>query len=269
MHLVKARNFYLLFLPVLLFFSCSKFERLLKSSDYELKYTKAIEYFERKNYTNAFALFEELIPVFKGTEKGEKVYYYYAMCNYLMGDYGLAAYHLKTFSRTFPTSDKAEQCAFLNAYCYYLSSPKSSLDQQDTKMAIDEMQEFVNNYPSSQKIDSCNLIIDDLRKKLEKKSYDITKQYYFLEDWKASVAESNNFIKDFPESTHNEELYFIIIKSYFLLGKNSIEAKKLERLEKSRENYLKFIDLYPQSKYLREAESIYEESIKLINEINQ
>ena len=257
-------------LTVLLLFSlaCSKFEKLLKSSDYELKYTKAVEYYNKQNYTNAFTLFEELIPVFKGTEKGEKVYYFYAMCNYLMGDYGLAAYHLKTFSRTFPSSEKAEECAFLNAYCYFLNSPKSSLDQQDTKTAIQEMQEFVNNYPGSTKIDSCNLIIDDLRKKLEKKNYDITKQYFFLEDWKAAIAESINFIKDFPESKHSEEMHFMIVKSYFLLAKNSVEAKKLERLEKTRENYLKFVDLFPQSKYLSDAEGFYEESVKLINELN-
>src|SRR4051812_48869303 len=69
-------------------YSCSKFDKLVKSSDYELKYKKALEYYNHGNYTNAMTLLEELIPVFKGTERAEEVYYYYSYCNYNQGDYG-------------------------------------------------------------------------------------------------------------------------------------------------------------------------------------
>jgi outer membrane protein assembly factor BamD len=243
--------------------SCGKYSKILKSSDYELKFTKAIEYYNKGNYTAAITLFEELIPVFKGTEKAEQVYYYFSYCNYYLADYNLAGFHFRTFYRAFPNSSHAEECAYMNAYCYYLSSPRYSLDQADTKNAIQELQNFVNAYPESPRIDTCNILIDKLRSKLERKAYEIAKAYFFRSDWKAAVPTFENFVKDFPESQHIEEAEFLVIKSWYLLAKNSIESKKPERIEKAIENYLKFVDLHPQSPYLKEAEVIYQECQKL------
>ncbi len=262
------RNSFFIFFSVLLLgiASCSKFDRLVKSSDYELKYKKALEYFEKGNYTNAQTLLEELIPVYKGTERAEEVYYYYAYCSYNQKDYGLAAYHFKTFARTFPRSKHLEECAFLNAFCYYQSSPGYSLDQADTKNAIQEMQQFINDFPESKRIDTCNILMDEMRLKLEKKAYATCKQYFFLDDWKAAIIECANFVKDYPDSKSLDEVNFWIIKSYYLLALNSIESKKPERIEKAMETYLKFVDLYPKSSYLREAEKIYTDCQRLKKE---
>jgi len=256
----------LLLLFFCIWFASCKFSRILKSSDYELKYTKAIEYYNKGNYTSASTLLEELIPVFKGTPKSEEVYYYYTYCQYYLRDYSLAGFHFRTFARAFHASPHAEECAYMNAYCYFLSSPRYSLDQSDTKNAIQEMQNFVNEYPESKRVDTCNILIDKLRAKLEKKSYETSKAYYFRDDWKASVPAFENFIKDFPESGKLEEVRFLIIKSYYLLAKASVESKKPERLEKTMENYLKFVDLHPQSPYMKEAEGIYLDCQKLKNQ---
>lgn len=254
----------------LAFFSSCEVNKILKSSDYEYKYTKAIEYYNKTNYTSAQTLFEELIPVFKGTDRAEEIYYYYAYCHYYLTDYALAGFHFRTFVRNFHNSKHAEECAFLNAYCYYLSSPRYSLDQTDTKNAIQEMQNFLNEYPESQRVDSCNILVDKLRGKLERKAYEIAKSYFFRNDWKAATPACENFMKDFPESAHNDEMTFMIIKSYYLLAKNSIESKKPERIEKAIVNYLKFVDLHPNSQFLPEAEVIYKdcERMKKSNNIN-
>lgn len=259
--------FFVVFLLAIFSTSCSKFDKLVKSSDYELKYEKAKYYYDKENYTNAMTLYEELIPVFKGTERAEEIYYYYSYCNYHMGDFGLAAYHFKMYVRNFPASKHAEECAFMNAYCYYLNSPKFSLDQSDTKMAVSELQEFINLFPESARIDSCNKLMDELSAKLERKAYEITKQYYFVEDWKAAIMESKNFLNDYPNSVRCEEIQFIQLKSSYILAKNSIEKKKEERLDNTIEYYLKFVDLYPQSKNLGEAEVIYTSVRKLKDEL--
>jgi outer membrane protein assembly factor BamD len=268
---MKRRFIYFIsILLTLVAISCGKYNKILKSSDYELKFTKAIEYYNKGNYTASLTLFEELIPVFKGTEKAEQVYYYYSYCNYYLGDYALAGFHFRTFSRAFHNSIHAEECAYMNAYCYYLSSPRYSLDQSDTKNAIQELQNYVNEYPESPRLDTCNILIDKLRGKLQRKAYEIAKAYYFRSDWKAAVPAFENFVKDFPESNKIEEIEFLTVKSWFLMAKNSIESKKAERIEKSIESYLKFVDLHPQSPYLKEAEGIYLECQKLKTQpINQ
>ena len=121
--------------------------------------------------------FEELLNLYRGTSKNQEVYYYYAMTHYGMQDYILAAYHLKSFANTFPQNDRAEECAYLAAYCYYLDSPRYSLDQSSTNKAINELQLFINQHPGSSKVDTATLYIDRLRDKLERKSFEIGKQY--------------------------------------------------------------------------------------------
>ncbi len=249
----------LLALSVFLFASCEawRFNRLTKSSDFEKKLVKANEYYNKENYVKAYQLYEELIPIYKGTDKAEEIYYYYAYCNFHQGDYLMSQYHFKNFTRQFPSSKHTEECHFMNAFCYYLSSPYYTLDQTDTKSAIKEFQSFVDNYPESTRIDSANALVDKLRQKLENKDYDIMKQYFKLSDYKAAIAAGKNFIKEFPDSKYVEEAYYIIIDSYYFLAINSIPSKKMERLNGAIDNYLKFVDLYPQSKFLNKVEGIY------------
>ncbi len=134
--------FFLSFLLVIA--GCSNYQRVLKSNDFEKKFEMAMTYYDNGKYQKAFPLFEELITVFRGTSKAEDVYYYYAYCNYKLGDFMLAGYHFDNFVRTFPRSDRAEDAQFMNAKCYFLDSSEPSLDQASTKKAIDELQLFIN-----------------------------------------------------------------------------------------------------------------------------
>lgn len=246
-----------------LFSSCSKYNRLLKSTDYNKKYDAAVAYYEKKEYTKALALFEELVSVYRGTNKAEKIMYYYAYATYSTGDYLLAGYHFNNFVKTYPASDKTEECAFLYAYCYYLESPRYSLDQTDTKSAIKELQFFINKYPESKRKDECNELITKLRAKLEQKYYEISKQYYFLDDYKAAIVSFENVLKDFPDSKYREEMMYLIVKANFVYAGKSIENKKAERLKLTVDAYNKFVSYYPEnSQYNKEAEGYFSSAKK-------
>jgi outer membrane protein assembly factor BamD len=248
--------------------SCDNYNKLLKSTDYELKLAKAQEYYDKGHFIKSSQLFEELIPVVKGTDKAENVYYHYTWSEYYLGDYILSQYHFKNFNRQFPGSTHSEECYFMNAYCYYLTSANFKLDQTSTKNAIKEYQSFIDAFPESNRIDSCNKIIDILRNKLERKDYEIVKQYFKLSDWKAAIVSTKCFLKDYPSSEFSEEVFFMLIESYYLLAQNSIQSKKEERLDGAIENYVKFVDLYPKSSYLSRAETIYSSCKRLKDKIN-
>jgi len=264
---LKKFSLYILFISCLVLASCDGYNRLLKSSNYELKLERATQYYQKGNYIKASALFDELIPVYKGTEKAEEIYFYYSYCNYYQGDYALSQYHFKNYFRSFPTGKHAEECLFMNAYCYYLSSPIYKLDQTDTKNAMAELQNFIDLYPESSRIDSCNKINDILRGKLEKKEHDIINQYFNIGDYKATIASCKNFLKDFPESNDIDEMLYTTTDAYYRLAINSLETKKLERLNLAMESYLKLVDLYPKSIYLQKAESVYESCIRMKNNV--
>jgi len=256
------KYFIILFSFMIVMSSCSKYQKILKSSDYNLKFNKAKEYYDKKDYVRALPLFEELMTVYRGTSKAEDCFFFYSYCNYGLEDYLLASYHFKNFYKTFPKSERAEEAMYLNAYCYYLDSPRYSLDQSNTLLAITEFQLFLTMYPNSVKVTECNELMDKLRLKLQNKVYDYAKMYYNMGDYKASITSFNNVVKEFPDSKYCEESQFLILKSQYLLAQNSIETKQKERFEDAVKFYYKFVDNYPTSKYIKEAEQIFDISKK-------
>jgi outer membrane protein assembly factor BamD len=253
---------------ILLVLSSCEFNKLKKSTDYEKKLEMAIKYYDKGDFTKAQILFEELQNVYKGTDKAEIVYFYYAYTNFELGDYLLAGFMFRNFVRNFPTSKKAETCAYMTAYCYFLNSPDYALDQADTYTAIKEFQYFLKQYPKSEKIPECNEYIDKLRGKLEKKSYETAIQYYRLSDYKAAMADMALHNREYPGNIHAEELTFLIIKSYYKLGLLSIDVKKAERMKAVVDNYFKFVDTYPKSTYLEEAQTMYDSAVKIGKELD-
>jgi outer membrane protein assembly factor BamD len=266
--LKKAYSALLFSLLILVVSSCSKYQKVLKGNDFEKKFDVAKVYYDNGKYQKAFPLFEELITVFRGTSKAEDVYYYYAYCNYHLGDFMLAGYHFDNFVRTFPRSIRTEDAQFMNAKCYFLDSPEPSLDQTSTYKAIDELQLFINKYPESEKVDECNTLMDRLRFKLETKSYNSAKLYYRLGEYKAAIFALRNTLEEYPDTQFREEISFMILRSSYLLADNSVESKKIERFEQAIRECDDFIERFERSKSLKDAESIKEDCKKQLEKIN-
>ncbi|MCQ2250666.1 MAG: outer membrane protein assembly factor BamD [Bacteroidales bacterium] len=235
---------------------CGEYNKLLKGNDYELKYTKAFEYYEAKKYDKALALFEQIMPIYKGLDKGEKVMYYFTMTNYLVKDYYSAGYYFRKFCQTYPHSEYNEQAMYMGAYCYYLDSPKSSLDQESTNLAINELEMFLSKYPDTQKKDSCNILLDELRLKLQTKSYDNAYLYYKLGYLKAASISLRNSLDEFPDSPYREDILYYIPKSLYQYAENSVPDKKFERYQDASVNLNTYIKSYPNGKYIRDVEKM-------------
>jgi outer membrane protein assembly factor BamD len=262
---MSFKKILILFIGVALVTSCSRYQKILKSTDNDAKFNAAVKYFEKKDYFRALPLFEELITVYRGQGKAEKVYYYYAYCNYYLEDYELAAYHFDNFVNTFPRSEYTEECAFLHAYCYYKSSPDYSLDQENTIKAIAKMQIFVNKYPNSTRVAECNALIDKLRYKLEEKMFELSKLYFNVGDYKAAVTSFKNLLTEYPATSFREEAMYYVTNSYYLYAQNSIETRKAERFLATVDAGNEFLNQFPQSKLAKDVKDIIESSKNQIN----
>ena len=245
--------------------SCGKFNKLVKSTDLNKKYDAAEAYYLKGDYYHAQQLFDELLTYYRGTAKGEKVYYYYSYCFYGMNDYTSAAYYFKTFAATYPHSKYARETLYLSAYCTYLDSPDYTLEQSNTNSAIKELQLYVNIYPKSDSVKLCNKLIDDLRNKLETKEFEVSKLYFKLEEYKAAIVSFRNTLKDFPNTQFKEECLYYIMRSNYLYASNSIESKKKDRYQSAVDAYGALMEEFPQTKFLKEAENINKNSLKEIN----
>lgn len=257
--------FGLLILGMILNVSCSNHSRVLKSGDNELKYEVAVDLYEKGDYYRAIQLFEQLVAVYRGTERLESINYYYANCYYQQGDYLLASYYFKRYAQNYPGSPRAEECMFLNAYCYYLDSPKFSLDQTNTYEAMKEMQLFINMYPDSDSLASCNNIIDELRGKLEKKAVEIAIQYYKTKHYKAAIVSLEQVLESFPDSQNREQILYFMMKSYYFYAIHSVDEKREERYQQTLELYNDIMYLFPDTKYQRELKAMHKNATERLS----
>lgn len=260
-------HLYLVVLVIILG-ACSGYEKILKSKDYEFKYKKALEFYEKKDHYRYITLLEQLSPIYKGTFRSDTIEYYLAQGYYHQGDYLLAGHYFDKFRKTFPRSAFTEDSDFMYAYCFYKSSPRPDLDQDNTQAAIAAFAEFITRYPYTKRLSEVNKLMIELRDKLIEKSYLSSKLYYKIGDYKAALVALRNSIKEFPSSKYREEQYFLILKSTYLLADNSVIEKQKERFQSTVDEYYSFIGEFPNSQYVDEAKRMYEASMKVLQKLN-
>lgn len=271
---------FIILLVTLFFTGCkSKFEKLRNSNNIAMKYEEAVKLYEKGKYSKALILFDDLATKYRGRAEAEDLFYLIANTNYKLRDYTSARFHFKNFASTYPGSPRAEECRFMAAYCYYIESPRSSLDQENTRKAIDELQLFVNYYPESEKAKEASVLIQKLRDKLEKKAFDNAKLYYNMgspDDFRAAVIAFENVLKQYPDTKYAEQIEYLIVKSQYEYADHSSPFKQESRFNDAIDYYNGFMINYPQSKYQDELNDLKESAdkkilfaIRRINEMNK
>jgi outer membrane protein assembly factor BamD len=256
----------LVLLIALAAFSCSQYEKVTKSDDVNLKFKKAFEYYGKGDYTKSAALFDQLAPLTRGTRRADSVFFFQAMSQYKLSDYIIAGHYFNVFVGLYQNSRFIEEAAYMEAYCYYLQSPKPELDQIPTHQALDAFRLYMIRYPKSNRIADCQRIVAELNEKLMEKAFISAKLYYDLSDYKASIVALNNCLIDFPDTKMREEIMFLILKSKYYLALNSIHNKQTERFQDMVDEYFSFVAEYPNSKNKKDADVMYKDSSKYIKD---
>lgn len=235
--------------------------KILKNPDPEYKLRMAEQYFVKKKYNKAQALYEDIMPYYRTIpDKFENIYYKYAYCAYYQADYMNAENLFKTFLEIFPSSQRSEEIDYMRAFAFYKQSPKPELDQTNTIKAMGLMQTFINTHPGSEKNKEAYGIIDICRQKLEIKDYKAALLYFDMGQFRAAGVSFTELLDNYPESAKADEYKLMIIKSYYRYAELSVEEKKTERFEKVINEVQEFVDRFPDSKLRGEAEIFLKQS---------
>ena len=234
--------------------SCSDYQKLLNSDDTPTKYKEAEVYYKNGEYRKANRLLEQILPKYRGKPQAQRVIFFFADSYFQTKSYYLAAYQYENFVKTFPKSDRVQEATFKAAKSYYYQSPRFSLDQEDTYTAIEKLQVFLNLYPDSEFAEEANQMIGELQEKLEKKDFEIAKQYYTIRDYKAAIKANENFISTYPGTKFREEALYTKFISSYEIAVNSISNKKQERFKELVQQYNTIIRYYPESLFLEDLD---------------
>lgn len=254
-------------------FSCSGFERIRRSEDVDMKLNAAFKYFDEKEYYKSAVLLDDILPSLKGQGDAEKASFYRAMSNFKQRQYMLSAYYFKDFYDTYQRSKYAEEALFMAAKSLFKDSAPYNLDQTSTTEALRGFQKFANRYPGSQFIEEVNALTDELNQKLEKKAFENAKLYYELGqnnsyNYKSAVVALAAFQRHFPNSIYHEEAAWFKLYSQYRLAEESVSAYRKERYLEAIDFYQNFVDKYPNSEYLKEAEIIYRKCLEYLEKHN-
>lgn len=236
--------------------SCSEYQEALKSDDVGLKYRVADSLYNTGKYTKSVKLWEQIVPSYRGKPQAERVMYLYADSYYQAEDYYLSGYQFERFASSYPQSEKIQEARFKSARSYYELSPSYNLDQEETQKALDKLQSFIGDYPESEYTERADTLIRELSVKLQKKDFEIAKQYNTIMKYPVALSALDDFISDYPGSPFREAAFFYKLDSQYKYAIGSFDVLVQDRLNEALDIYNTLIRYYPKGDYRAQADEI-------------
>ncbi|WKS95591.1 outer membrane protein assembly factor BamD [Riemerella columbina] len=215
-------------------FSCNKqYDMAMKSADKDVILTAANDMYAKKKWKEALALYERAQNLVSGTDEASDVLFKSAYANYYDKQYRLAGHQFKKFAvnSALANDPRKEEAAYMSAICYYQGSLEYNLDQSSTELAITELQNFLNQYPNSERAKNINDLIEELTYKLEFKAYENARQYYKMLEYKAAIISFENVLNDFPSTKLRPKIENYLMQAKAKIAIDSKFELKKERLE--------------------------------------
>ena len=252
--------------------SCGEYNKILKSTDYELKYSYAKKYFNAKQYSKSATLLDELVTIFKGTAYAEESLYLLAQSYYGQEDYQTASQYFETYYTTYPKGEFTELSRFYSGYGLYLDSPDPRLDQAQTYKAIEQLQLYLEYYPQSERAEEAQNILFELQEKLAYKELLATRLYFNLgtylgNNYLSCVITAQNALKNYPYTKYREEFMILMMRSKCELALVSVDEKLQGRYRDVVDEYYNYLNEYPEGKYVKEVTKYYEYANKRITDV--
>ena len=264
------------------FSSCGEYNKLLKSTNTDYQYEAAKEFFGTGKFSKAASLLEGLVTVMKGTDRAEESLYMLGMTYYNETDYQTASHYFTTYYNTYPRGQYVESARYHSGKALFLDTPEPRLDQSGTYKAIQELQLFLEYFPSSPHHAEVQQMIFDLQDKLVIKDYMAAKLYYDLGDYSgnftytttgnnylAAIVTAQNALKDYPYTKMREDLSILILRAKYDMAKQSVLEKKPERMRDTIDEYYAFTNEFPESKYKKEVEAIFKDASKYVGNLEE
>lgn len=247
---------------------CSGYENVLKSTDYNVRYEAAKQYYFDGHYEQAATLLIDLIAGAKGTSEAEEALFLLGMSSYKDKNYDAASGYFKKYYESYPKGIYAPRAHYMSGMALYENTPVPNLDQTDTYAAITEFQKLTELYPHTPLAREATKRIFELQDKLIEKEYASAKLYYDLgtyfgnctkggSNYQACIITAQNAINDYPYSPRKEDFAILILKSKFDLAKQSVESKKEERYRDAVDEYYGFLNEFPDSKFVPKATALW------------
>jgi acetylornithine deacetylase/succinyl-diaminopimelate desuccinylase-like protein len=104
---------------------------------------------------------------------------------------------------------------------------------------------------------------------LELKAYKSAWLYYHMEDYLAAHYALKNVLKDNADNRYREDILYYTAMAAYKYALNSVPSKQRERYLVFVDDYFNIVSEFPESKYLKELEGLYNKAQKQLKKDNE
>lgn len=244
-------------LGVLVFAGCAGSGGVVANSPEEA-YNRAGQYYEQGKFDRAVEWYRAVLDFGRTNEWADEAQIYIAKAYYESGQYLLAASEFTRFIDLYPNDPRTEEAAYERIRSYYQLSPAYNLDQTDTDRALAFIRIFQSRYPRSVFMEDLIEIQGDLREKLARKEFAAGRLYERRELYEAAEMQYEQLLAEYPTSPLADDALLGVLRTQTAFAAASVRARQAERFQAALDTYDRFIQLFPNSDLLREAEVFYD-----------
>ena len=232
MEFMKKRilSIFTILLAVIIIVGCAS-NKPLEQLSHEERFKRGQEFLEDKKYFKAQQEFQIVVLSGSHTELGDDAQFYLAESYFKNKEYILAISEFERLTRKMKYSLFVEQARWRICQAYVEESPKYYHDQSNTNKALQKLQEFIEEYPSSEYLSDVQDTIKQLRNKLAEKLIKSAVLYNKLHAFDSAIVAYQDLLSRYYDTDLADEAHVGIIEA-------NIKLKKFdEAMQYHRENF--------------------------------
>lgn len=142
----------------------------------------------------------------------------------------LAINEFSEFLSFYPTNRRADYAQYKLGMAHFRQMRLAQRDQTETKAALKEFETFVARYPNSSLMPEAKARLRDTRDRLSEADYSVGYFYYRQKWYPGAIDRFRSVLKDDPEYTNRDSVYFYLADSYVKVDKAAEALPLLEKL---------------------------------------
>lgn len=174
-----------------------------------------------EKFMRAREILDPLAERCMGSGTSEKASYLLGEADYGLEDWISARSDFSLYLSQYPNSEYSSLASYRRALASYHMPYRKGRDGSYTRSAIDDFESFLYRYPSSAKVDSAKIYLDELNERLALDKYEIGKLYLKMGEPQAAVLSYKDFMVSFPNSRYIPTALEDLVGAYVRLDQYS------------------------------------------------
>jgi outer membrane protein assembly factor BamD len=229
------KNFSVIILITLLFYSCSKKEKITILQEVDLidqmteLYKEAYQEFIDGDALYSAKKFNEAELIFPQSEWAPVAALMSAYVYYSDDYYTDAIYELERYLKVYPKHKDKDYAHFLLGMCYYETIIDEKRDLNPLLKSKKEFEFIIKEYPTTDFAADAKFKIDLINDRLAGKEMYIGRHYLKSQKWIPAINRFKNVLENYQTTVYVEEAIHRLVETYYIIGLES-ESKKYANL---------------------------------------